>query len=279
MSLKLYNTLIRKEETFKPVKKDLERMYVCGPTVNDVPHLGHARQQITFDILRKYLLYLGYKVKFVSNVTDVDDKIINKANELGEEINKLTQRNLLAHLEDYSKSYQYYKQAIQLDSNNADGWYGAGVVLMVEENLQESLVFLKKAIKLDDSCADFWNAFGKVNAALDHYEDALIAFRKSIEIEDSNPEFWIALADFFYNYDQTDLAIQTLFRAERTLLDNVQLYYKLSGFLAENSNSQLAKIYLKKALTMNFSMHHEMLLDFPGLQSKRWVLNMIEKFK
>ena len=182
-------------------------------------------------------------------------------------------------LEDYSKSYQYYKQAIQLDSNNADGWYGAGVVLMVEENLSESLVFLKKAIKLDDSCADFWNAFAKVNAALDHYEEALIAFNKSIEIEDTNADFWIALSDFFYHYDQTDLAIQTLFRAENSIHDNVQLLYKLSGYLAENSNMQLAKSYLKKALTMNFSMHTEMLLDFPGLQSKRWILNMIDKFQ
>jgi cysteinyl-tRNA synthetase len=103
MALKLYNTLTRKEETFKPVKKDLVRMYVCGPTVNDVPHLGHARQQISFDILRKYLKFLGYQVKFVSNITDVDDKIINKANELGEDIKELTERNMKAHMEDYAK--------------------------------------------------------------------------------------------------------------------------------------------------------------------------------
>jgi cysteinyl-tRNA synthetase len=103
MALKLYNTLTRKEETFKPIKKNLVRMYVCGPTVNDVPHLGHARAQIAFDILRKYLKFLGYEVKFVSNITDVDDKIINKANELGEDIKTLTARNMKAHLEDYSK--------------------------------------------------------------------------------------------------------------------------------------------------------------------------------
>ena len=78
-------------------------MYVCGPTVNDVPHLGHARQQIIFDILRKYFQFLGYNIKFVSNVTDIDDKIINKANEIGEDINQLTKRNLKIHLEDYEK--------------------------------------------------------------------------------------------------------------------------------------------------------------------------------
>lgn len=102
MSLKLYNTLTRKKEIFKPVKKNSVRIYVCGPTVNDVPHLGHARQQISFDILRKYLKFLKYKVNFVSNVTDIEDKIINKAKELGISIGKLTDKNYKEHMEDYS---------------------------------------------------------------------------------------------------------------------------------------------------------------------------------
>ena len=58
-----------------------------------------------------------------------------------------------------------------------------------------------------------------------------------------------------------------------------QLLYKLSGYLAENGNLHLAKSYLKKALTINFALHTEMFLDFPGLQSKRWILNLIEKFQ
>jgi cysteinyl-tRNA synthetase len=103
MALKIYNTQSKKIETFKPIEKGKVRMYVCGPTVNDVPHLGHARQQITFDILRRYLQFTGYEVKFVSNITDVDDKIINKAKELGIETKELTEKNLKAHLEDYEK--------------------------------------------------------------------------------------------------------------------------------------------------------------------------------
>lgn len=101
--LKLYNTLTRKKEAFKPVKDKEVRMYVCGPTVNDIPHLGHARQQITFDVLRKYFIFLGNKVKFVSNITDIEDKIINKANELKIPIEELTERNTKAHMEDYVK--------------------------------------------------------------------------------------------------------------------------------------------------------------------------------
>src|SRR3989344_4539878 len=125
MPFKVYNTLTRKKEVFKPIKDKEVKIYVCGPTVNDVPHLGHARQQISFDILRRYLKYSGYNVKFVSNITDIEDKIINKAKELKEDIEKLTTRNLKAHLEDYEKinvkkpdvqprATQYVKQMISL---------------------------------------------------------------------------------------------------------------------------------------------------------------------
>jgi len=103
MVLKIYNTLSRKKEVFKSVKKNLVRIYICGPTVNDVPHLGHARQQICFDILRRYLKFEGYKVKFVSNITDIEDKIIDKANELGISISELTSKNEEEHMQDYAK--------------------------------------------------------------------------------------------------------------------------------------------------------------------------------
>jgi len=103
MKLEIYNTETRKKEVFKPVDSKEVRIYSCGPTVNDVPHLGHARQQITYDVLRKYLKFLGYNVKFVSNITDIDDKIINKAKELNEDITLFTEKNLKLHLEDYKQ--------------------------------------------------------------------------------------------------------------------------------------------------------------------------------
>ncbi len=128
MVLKLYNTLARKKEIFKPVNKKEVRIYVCGPTVNDVPHLGHARSQISFDVLRRYLKFLGYKVKFVSNITDIEDKIINKAKELGISIKELTKKNYSEHMEDYSAlgiekpdvqpfATKYVKEMINLISN------------------------------------------------------------------------------------------------------------------------------------------------------------------
>lgn len=82
--LRLYNTLSRSIEDFKPLEPKKVSMYVCGPTVYDVPHIGHARSAYFFDVLRRYLQFKGYEVRFVRNVTDVDDKIIDRARqELG----------------------------------------------------------------------------------------------------------------------------------------------------------------------------------------------------
>ena len=81
--MKIYNTLTRKKEEFVPIKEGEVSIYVCGPTVYNFFHIGNARPFVVFDTLRKYLRYRGYKVKFVQNFTDVDDKIINRAREEG----------------------------------------------------------------------------------------------------------------------------------------------------------------------------------------------------
>lgn len=81
--MKLYNTLTRKKEDFVPIEENKVRMYVCGPTVYNYIHIGNARPMIVFDTVRRYFEYKGYDVNYVSNYTDVDDKIIKKANEEG----------------------------------------------------------------------------------------------------------------------------------------------------------------------------------------------------
>ncbi|MBQ9063828.1 MAG: cysteine--tRNA ligase [Blautia sp.] len=89
--MKLFNTLTRKKEEFVPIEEGKVRMYVCGPTVYNLIHIGNARPMIIFDTVRRYMEYKGYEVNYVSNFTDVDDKIINKAIEEGvssEEISK-----------------------------------------------------------------------------------------------------------------------------------------------------------------------------------------------
>ena len=81
--MKIYNTLTRKKEEFVPLEEGHVRMYVCGPTVYNYIHIGNARPMIVFDTVRRYLEHKGYDVNYVSNFTDVDDKIIKKANEDG----------------------------------------------------------------------------------------------------------------------------------------------------------------------------------------------------
>jgi cysteinyl-tRNA synthetase len=83
MSLTIYNTLTRQKEPFETVEAGRVRMYVCGPTVYDKAHVGHAMSSIVFDIVRRYLEYKGFDVRHVMNYTDVDDKVIRRAEALG----------------------------------------------------------------------------------------------------------------------------------------------------------------------------------------------------
>lgn len=98
--MKIYNTLTRKKEDFKPINPNKALIYVCGPTVYNYIHIGNARPMIVYDTLRRYLLYLGYEVKFVSNFTDIDDKIINKAREENIAFTDVTKKYIDAYLED-----------------------------------------------------------------------------------------------------------------------------------------------------------------------------------
>ena len=95
--MKLYNSYTLKEEEFKPIKEGEVSMYVCGPTVYNHAHIGNARPIVVFDTLRRTLEALGYKVKFVSNFTDVDDKIINKALEEGTTEKEVAERYIDAY--------------------------------------------------------------------------------------------------------------------------------------------------------------------------------------
>ncbi|MGX7715240.1 cysteine--tRNA ligase, partial [Enterococcus faecium] len=97
---KIYNTLTRKKEEFIPIQKGRVGMYVCGPTVYNYIHIGNARSTIAFDTIRRYFEYRGYKVDFVSNFTDVDDKIIRTANELGITAPEVADRFIRAFEED-----------------------------------------------------------------------------------------------------------------------------------------------------------------------------------
>ena len=100
MTIKIYNTLTREKETFKPIKENEVGMYVCGPTVYNYIHIGNARPAIVFDTVRRYLEYKGYQVTYVLNFTDIDDKIIEASRQENESVQVLTNRYIQAYLED-----------------------------------------------------------------------------------------------------------------------------------------------------------------------------------
>ena len=98
--LYLYNTLTRQKQEFIPETPGEVKMYSCGPTVYNYFHIGNARPFIIFDTLRRYLEYKGFDVKFVQNFTDVDDKMINKANEMGISVSQLADQYIAEYFTD-----------------------------------------------------------------------------------------------------------------------------------------------------------------------------------
>ena len=128
--MKIYNTMTRRKEELKPIEDGILKIYVCGPTVYNFFHIGNARPFVVFDTLRKYLEYRGYKVKFVQNFTDVDDKIINKAREEGVTAPEISEK--------YIK--EYYKDAAALNVRKAD------VHPKVSEHIPEIIDFVSTLV-------------------------------------------------------------------------------------------------------------------------------------
>lgn len=100
MALEFYNTLTRRKKQFDPIEPGKVKMYCCGVTVYDYCHLGHARSYIVWDTVRRYLLWRGYEVRYVQNFTDIDDKILNRANAEGSTMTEVANRNIAAYFED-----------------------------------------------------------------------------------------------------------------------------------------------------------------------------------
>src|SRR5579883_579865 len=100
--LQIYNTLTRQKEIFKPIEAGKIGMYVCGVTVYDYCHLGHARTYSAMDVIINYLRFSGYEVNYVRNITDIDDKIIKRANENGTDFQSVTEQFTRAMHEDFA---------------------------------------------------------------------------------------------------------------------------------------------------------------------------------
>ncbi|MFQ5628235.1 MAG: cysteine--tRNA ligase [bacterium] len=103
MAIQIYNTFSRKKEKYEPVNPNMTGFYACGPTVYDYFHIGNARMFIVFDVIRRYLIYRGYNVRYVMNLTDIDDKIIERANERGICSKEISQEYIASFFEDIQK--------------------------------------------------------------------------------------------------------------------------------------------------------------------------------
>ncbi len=103
MTLTVYNTLTRQKEAFKTLEENQVRMYCCGITVYDYCHLGHARTCLVWDVVRSYLEWLGYEVKYIQNFTDIDDKILNRAKAEGTSMEDVSERFIKAYFEDMER--------------------------------------------------------------------------------------------------------------------------------------------------------------------------------
>lgn len=148
MPLRLYNTLTRRVEPFEPLEPGVVKMYACGVTVYDYSHVGHARNYIAWDTLRRYLLWRGYTVKYVQNFTDIDDKIIRRSHQENVPWNVITETYIQAYLEDmdrlnirradvYPKATEVVPQIVQFIQSLIDRGYayesGGDVYYAVEK--------------------------------------------------------------------------------------------------------------------------------------------------
>ncbi len=132
--MRIYSTLSNRKEDFAPIEEGKVKMYVCGPTVYDHGHLGHGRSAVAFDVIRRYLLYKGNVVTYVSNYTDIDDKMINRAAEEGITVEQLADKIIPEYAADYGalnvmkpdiqpKATEYVEEMVELISRLEKGGY------------------------------------------------------------------------------------------------------------------------------------------------------------
>ena len=177
--MKLYNTLSRKKEEFKPIKEGIVTMYNCGPTVYDYIHVGNARPLVIFDTLRRFFIYQGYDVKFTVNFTDIDDKIIAKANAEDTNLTTITDRYIKAFKEDADGLSLYEYETINPRATSY---------------IDEMIVFIEGLIEKDAAYNVNGNVYFNIDAAKDYgklskknIDDLISGSRVEISEEKNSP--------------------------------------------------------------------------------------------
>jgi len=157
MTLKFYNTLSHEKETFSPIDKDVVRMYSCGPTVYNYPHIGNYRAYIFADILKRVLQYSGYKVKHIMNLTDIDDKTIRDSQKEKKSLKEFT--------EFYTQ--EFFKDIKALNIENPTKFTKATDYIPPMVEIIKKLLNKKLAYKSEDGCVYFdikkFKGYGKLS--------------------------------------------------------------------------------------------------------------------
>ncbi len=177
--MRLYNTLTREKEDFIPLEKDKIKMYTCGPTVYNYIHVGNARPMVVFDTLRRFFTYIGYDVKYIVNFTDIDDKIINRANEENVSIDEITDKYIKAFLED--------AEGLNLDEENTvhprATEYIKHMIEFIGELIEKDAAYnVDGNVYFDISKASYYGKLSKKNI-----DDLISGSRVMISEEKKNP--------------------------------------------------------------------------------------------
>jgi cysteinyl-tRNA synthetase len=177
--LKIYNTLAREKQTFTPIVAGKVSMYVCGMTVYDYCHLGHARVMVVFDMVSRWLRDSGYEVTYVRNITDIDDKIIKRAHENGETISQLTQRFIDAMDEDSTKL-----GVIRPDIEPKATEFVGGMISMISALIEKDFAYVAANGDVFYSVNNF-EGYGKLSGK--SLEDLRAGERVEVDIHKKDP--------------------------------------------------------------------------------------------
>ena len=176
--VRLYNSLTNKVEIFEPIKEGEVSMYVCGPTVYNIPHIGNMRPVVTFDTLRRFFEYIGYKVTYVSNFTDVDDKIINQAKIEGKSEKELTEY----YISEFKKTI------------HAIGSLDPHITPKVTEYIEKIITYIDNLTKLDAAYVVDGDVYFRVSKIKDYgslsninVEDLIVGARIEENIKKESP--------------------------------------------------------------------------------------------
>ena len=176
--MKIFNTLSGKKEHFEPIEKNNIRMYVCGMTVYDDTHIGHARTFLSFDLIVRYLRSIDYKVHYIRNITDVDDKIISRANELGMDPEELTERYINSMDDDFESLGMIKPDAEPRATENI-----SSIISLIEILIEKGHAYEGESDVYFST--ESFSSYGKLSRR--NLDDMLAGARIDIDLDKKNP--------------------------------------------------------------------------------------------